>query len=279
MVVAMITAVAQGRDREKLASRIWPETPMSELVVLQHLEREGPGLFAEEAERRGWGVQVCRLDQGVPLPVLGPDQALLVLGGPMGVADIGTPEFPWLAAEIDLLRDCLECERPVIGLCLGAQLLAFAAGGQVVPLEAGEPPTRRYELGWEPVRWTVPVAQEPVLAGLDASERVLHWHGDRILLPASATLLGSTALCPEQMYRIDHHAHGLQFHVEVTAEALERWLAEDGAYVAEALGPDGADRLRQDQRRWGAACERQGRRLINNLLDRAGLLLGAYPLA
>ncbi len=252
---------------------------MSELVVLQHLEREGPGLFAEEAERRGWGVRVCRLDRGEPLPVLGPDQALLVLGGPMGVSDIGSPAFPWLAGEIALLQDCLECERPVIGLCLGAQLLAHAAGGRVVPLEAGDPLVKRYELGWEEVHWTVPVDQEPVLAGLEPSERMLHWHGDRILLPASATLLGSTALCPEQMYRIDHFAHGLQFHAEVTAEALERWLVEDGDYVALALGPDGAERVRQDQRRWRADCERQWRHLINNLLDRAQLLLGAYPLA
>jgi GMP synthase (glutamine-hydrolysing) len=252
--------------------------PMTHLVVLQHLEREGPGRFAEEALRRGWTVTVCRPDRGEPMPRLGPDQALLVLGGPMGVADIGSPSFPWLAGEVALLRECLACERPVIGLCLGAQLLAFAAGGQVVPLMAGEPPVRAYEVGWGPVAWTRTQGQEPVLAGLGDAMPALHWHGDRIQLPAAATLLGSTPLCAEQMFRIDHHAHGLQFHVEVTDAALESWLEEDGDYVRQALGPDGVEQVRSGQARWGEAGERQGRRLINNLLDRASALLGGFPL-
>ncbi len=251
---------------------------MTHLVVLQHLEREGPGRFAGEALRRGWTVTVCRPDRGEPLPRLGPDQALLVLGGPMGVGDIGSQAFPWLAAEVVLLQECLECERPVIGLCLGAQLLAFAAGGQVVPLMAGEPPARAYEVGWGPVAWTRPQGQEPVLAGLGDAMPVLHWHGDRIQLPAAATLLGSTPLCAEQLFRIGHHAHGLQFHVEVTEAALQTWLDEDGDYVRQALGPDGVEQLRAGQARWGEEGERQGRRLINNLLDRACALLGGYPL-
>ncbi|MCP9834281.1 MULTISPECIES: type 1 glutamine amidotransferase [unclassified Cyanobium] len=251
---------------------------MTHLVVLQHLEREGPGRFAEEARRRGWMVTVCRPDRGEALPRLGPDQALLVLGGPMGVADIGSPSFPWLAGEVALLRECLTCERPVIGLCLGAQLLAVAAGGQVVPLMAGEPPVRAYEVGWGPVAWTLPQKEEPVLAGLGDTMPVLHWHGDRIQLPAAATLLGSTPLCAEQMFRIDHHAHGLQFHVEVTQAALQAWLDEDGDYVRQALGPDGVEQVRAGQARWGEEGERQGRLLINNLLDRAWALLGGYPL-
>ena len=252
--------------------------PMTHLVVLQHLEREGPGRFAEEARRRGWMVTVCRPDRGEALPRLGPDQALLVLGGPMGVADIGSPSFPWLEAEVALLRECLACERPVIGLCLGAQLLAVAAGGQVVPLMAVEPPVRAYEVGWGPVGWTRPQKEEPVLAGLGDTMPVLHWHGDRIQLPAAATLLGSTPLCAEQLFRIGHHAHGLQFHVEVTDAALEVWLDEDGDYVRMALGPDGVEQVRACQARWGEEGERQGRRLINNLLDRIAALLGGYPL-
>ncbi len=252
-------------------------TAMTQLVVLQHLEREGPGRFAEEIRRRGWGLTVCRPDLGEPMPRLGPGQALLVLGGPMGVGDIGSPAFPWLAAEVALLRECLDCERPVIGLCLGAQLLAFAAGGRVEPLRVGDPPVRAYEVGWGPVEWTLPEAREPVLAGLGDGAPVLHWHGDRIRLPPGATLLGSTPLCSEQMFRIGHHAHGLQFHVEITAAGLERWLEEDGDYVRLALGPDGVERVRQGQTRWGEAGERQGRRLINNLLDRLDVLLGACP--
>ena len=218
--------------------------PMTRLVVLQHLEREGPGRFAEEAGRRGWGVSVCRPDLGEPLPPLEADQPLLVLGGPMGVGDIGGPEFPWLAEEVALLRECLAGEHPVIGVCLGAQLLAYAAGGRVEPLMTGEPPVRAYEVGWGTVDWTRPEADEPVLAGLGSGAAVLHWHGDRIRLPPGATLLGSTPICAEQMFRIGRHAHGLQFHVEVGDASLERWLEEDGDYVRMALGPDGVATVR-----------------------------------
>jgi GMP synthase-like glutamine amidotransferase len=242
--------------------------PMTRLVVLQHLEREGPGRFAEEAGRRGWGVSVCRPDLGEPLPPLEADQVLLVLGGPMGVGDIGAPEFPWLAQEVALLRECLACGRPVIGVCLGAQLLAFAAGGRVEPLMAGDPPVRACELGWGMVHWTLAEADEPVLAGLGTGAAVLHWHGDRIVLPPGATLLGSTPICAEQMFRIGHLAHGLQFHVEVADGSLERWLEEDGEYVRTALGPDGLEALRAGHQQWGPMVERQGRRLIHNLLDR-----------
>jgi GMP synthase-like glutamine amidotransferase len=243
-------------------------TPMTRLVVLQHLEREGPGRFAEEAGRRGWGVSVCRPDLGEPMPRLGPGQVLLVLGGPMGVGDIGSPAFPWLQSEVALLRDCLARRQPMIGVCLGAQLLAFAAGGRVEPLMAGEPPGRVYELGWGRVDWTLPEAAEPALDGLGTGAAVLHWHGDRIRLPDGATLLGSTSLCAEQMFRIGHQAYGLQFHVEVADASLERWLDEDGDYVRMALGPGGAEAVRAGRDRWGEAGERQGRRLINNLLDR-----------
>ena len=113
---------------------------MTRLVVLQHLEREGPGLFAVEARTRGWEVLICRLDRAEPLPLLQSQDCLLVLGGPMGVADLGDPAFPWLAAEVELLRQVLRRGQPVIGVCLGAQLLALAAGGTAVPLVVGEPP-------------------------------------------------------------------------------------------------------------------------------------------
>ena len=88
---------------------------MTRLVVLQHLEPEGPGLFAAEAGRRGWPIQIVRLDQGDPLPQLEPADLLLVLGGPMGVADVGHPAYPWLEGEVELVRQALAQPPPLGG--------------------------------------------------------------------------------------------------------------------------------------------------------------------
>lgn len=241
---------------------------MAELMVIQHLEREGPGRFAAAAARRGWRMRICRPDQGEPLPAAEEeDQALLVLGGPMGVADLESGAHPWLAAEVELIRQRLQSRRPVLGICLGAQLLALAAGGTAVPLAVGQPPRPLREVGWGAVTWTVPPAQEPVLRGLAASTLMLHWHGDRIVLPPGATLLASTLHCPEQMFRLGRHGWGLQFHPEVSPEALEVWLREDEPYVVEALGAEGPERIRREGLLWGSSFVPQAERLVDQLLQ------------
>lgn len=240
---------------------------MTRLVVLQHLEREGPGLFAREARIRGWELSLCRMDRGERPPPLGPADRLLVLGGPMGVADLGDPAYPWLPAELELLQAVLQRGLPVIGVCLGAQLLALAAGGTAQPLQVGEPPRPLREVGFGAISWWPDPAVEPLLHGLEASELVLHWHGDRCVLPPGAELLASSLHCREQAFRLGPVAYGLQFHVELEPPMLERWLMEDNAYVVAALGPEGPAHLRADARRWGERLERQGRRLVANLFD------------
>lgn len=249
--------------------------PATRLVVLQHLEPEGPGLFAQEAAQRGWPVQVVRLDRGEALPQLEASDLLLVLGGPMGVGDLGDPAYPWLEAEVALLRRALAADVPLIGVCLGAQLLALAAGGTAVPLQVGEPPRPLREVGYGAISWHGDPATDPWLRGLEASELVLHWHGDRCVLPAGAELLASSLHCREQAFRLGPRAVGLQFHVELEPRQLEQWLHHDRAYVLEALGADGVERIRADAARWGERVARQGRRLVANLFDQ--LSVGPAP--
>jgi GMP synthase-like glutamine amidotransferase len=240
----------------------------AELVVIQHVEREGPGLLAEAAAARGWPLRLVRAWAGDPLP--DPERAgtiLVVLGGPMGIADLEDPATPWLAPTVALLRRRLALDLPVIGICLGAQLLAQASGGTAVPLRVGDPPLPHREVGFGALHFTRTAAEEPVLRGLAPAEVVLHWHGDRLQLPPAATLLASTLPCPEQFFRLGRRAYGLQFHVEVTAASLERWIVEDAAYVQAALGPEGAVRLRADASRWLSTSTPVWRRLIDTLLD------------
>ncbi len=240
---------------------------MAELLVLQHLPLEGPGLIGTCAVERGHTVSVVDLSSGAALPpACSPGQILVVMGGPMGVGDLGNPAYPWLTAELELLRQRLAQQAPVLGICLGAQLLAAAAGGGAEPLWVGDPPRPLREVGWGAVTFTAPAADEPVLSGLSASELVLHWHGDRIVLPAEAVLLASSLHCREQAFRIGQHAWGLQFHIELEAAGLDAWLADDADYVREALGPAGAERIRDGAARWGEAVSISGRRFIHNLL-------------
>ena len=239
------------------------------LLVIQHVDREGPDLIGRLAEERGMTVHTLRPDRGDALPDPGacPNTIALVLGGPMGVSDRHRPDQAWLQTELDWLRAWHRQNRPVIGICLGAQLLATAAGGTVKALEVGEPPLPLREVGIGAIHWLVSPEDEPLLRGLHASEPVLHWHGDRIHLPSEATLLGSSLHCPEQLFRIGHHAVGLQFHWETTGPSLERWLSEDHDYVVGALGRDGPEQVRRQWDAIGATIERRGRRVFSQILD------------
>ena len=238
------------------------------LLVVQHVDREGPDLIETLALERGMSIRVLRPDQGavLPSPVDCPDTIALVLGGPMGVNERHNPELAWLQRELDWIGTWHRHSKPILGICLGAQLLAAAAGGSIETLTSGDPPQDLKELGIGSIHWVINPSDEPWLQGLNPSEPVLHWHGDRIRLPADATLLASTLHCPEQVFRIGAHAIGLQCHWEVSAGNLERWITEDQAYVMKALGPDGPTLLRQQWTTSGAVVEQRGRLVLTQIL-------------
>ena len=224
---------------------------MSRLLVLQHLEREGPGLFLQIAKKKGFRVCIFRLDLGDCLPDLNNGDLLLVLGGPMGIRDIGNPKYPWLRKEVDLIKEALNKEIGIIGVCLGAQLLAYAAGGDVEVLESGIPPQPLAEIGWHTVSPHVFKKDNEITSLLRKPFPVLHWHGDRILLPDLAELIASSCRCKEQLFQIGSLAYGIQFHVEIDNEMVRRWIEEDKNFVLSGLGRDGQFILRKQQREYG----------------------------
>lgn len=239
------------------------------LLVIQHVDREGPGLIGTLATERGWTLCKLRPDRGdaLPDPFSCRNTTAIVLGGPMGVNERRQPDMTWLQRELDWLTAWHQHQKPVLGICLGAQLLAVAAGGCVEPLLVGRPSQQLKEVGFGAIHWIVHPDDEPLLKGLYPSETVLHWHGDRIRLPADATLLGSSLHCAEQMFRIGGHAIGLQFHMEVTETSFERWIREDIDYVVNAMGKHGPDQLRASWKQLGPAMEQRGRQLFNTLLS------------
>jgi GMP synthase (glutamine-hydrolysing) len=175
--------------------------------------------------------EACPLE-GDALPAHEEVAGALVMGGPMNVDE--TDRHPGLATIRDWLAEAVRGEMPVLGICLGAQLLARALGAAVVPGE-------RREIGFRAV--TVDDPADPILGGLAPGARVLHWHGDVFELPAGATHLASSELTAHQAFRRGN-AWGVLFHPEADAALVERWMAtpemstEAGLVAATAPGFD-----------------------------------------
>lgn len=152
---------------------------------------------------------------------------LVVLGGPIGVYEQAS--YPFLTAEIALLRQRLARQQPTLGICLGAQLMAAALGAKVYPGPSGK------EIGWMPVFAPDGAGTDNPLQPLfQPGLQVLHWHGDTFDLPAGARLLASSALYPHQAFAVGQHALALQFHPEVQAQALQRWYVGHACELAQA---------------------------------------------
>jgi len=237
---------------------------MKTAIILKHVEFEGPSRIAPLLVERGYELDVRALYLGDRVPShLGHDEILIVMGGPMGVSDLDKPELPFLKQEVELLRSCVEQNLPALGVCLGSQLLAHAAGAQVRQMHDGQ--TRRYEVGWDAIRFHHELSAQ-VLRGLPLEGQVLHWHGDTFELPTGAQHLASSSVCPNQAFRLGRQ-FGLQFHCEVTQGDVEAWLAADDGFVERANGKDAFARIRRDTAQHISAQDELGDRLLGNILD------------
>jgi len=235
------------------------------LLVLQHLEIEGPGLFEQFAKERNLKIEIIRLDNKNALPQTKKGDLILIMGGPMGVKDIGRDRYPWLKLEKDFIKKDLENERPIIGVCLGAQLLASAAGGDVEILKYGSPPKALPEIGWSQI--FIDKSNKDFKALFEDPFHVLHWHGDRILLPNKALLIASISRCKEQFFRIGDFAYGLQFHIETTVTMINKWIKEDKEFVFKGLGSNGQEILREENKKYSDKTFLKRKLLINKLFE------------
>jgi len=183
--------------------------PLRAAHYLQHVPFEGLGAIGPWLRDAGYRISGTPLHESAHLPEAEEIDFLVVMGGPMSVND--EVEFPWLRDEKRLVRECVERGVPVLGVCLGAQLLASAMGAEVGP-------AREREIGWFPVRGA-PRESESTFP-FPASVEVFHWHGETFDLPEGAVRLASSEVCENQAFQLGRTAIGLQFHLEVTASSL-----------------------------------------------------------
>jgi GMP synthase-like glutamine amidotransferase len=184
------------------------------VAVVMHVESEGPGVLGEVLEAAGAAVDVVHLDRGESLPEPGALEAAIVLGGPMNVYEDSI--HPFLREEDRFLRAAAERGLPVLGICLGAQLIAKAAGAAVTK-------NRVKEVGWYTVTLTEDGVRDPLFRELPPALTVLQWHEDTFDIPAAGTLLATGRDCVNQAFRVGN-SWGLQFHLEANRSMLRDWF-------------------------------------------------------
>ena len=228
------------------------------ILIVKHIDIEGPGTLGDFLEARGEAFRVLELGIGEPMPA-SPRifKAVVVLGGPMNVDE--EERFPFLKSENNFIREVLKEGIPYLGICLGSQLLAKAAGAKVVKSPGKE-------IGWYHIQLTNEGKKDPLFKGFSESDPVYHWHGDMFQIPLNGRLLAIARGCPHQALKVGENAYGLQFHVEVTDKSIKEWC---DAYCQTDL-PDRLDHAKsmiEDYWKYKQDFDRQAKLLYHNFFE------------
>ncbi|MBO9155098.1 type 1 glutamine amidotransferase [Chitinophaga sp. GCM10012297] len=230
---------------EDLASKGFNTTNMR-IHHLQHVPFEGLAAIEDWAKQRSHTLTATRWYETDVLPRLEDFDMLVVMGGPMGIYD--EADYPWLRDEKKFIRQSIDSGKPVLGVCLGSQLLADVLGAKVYP-------NRHKEIGWFPVQFHPELNNGELV--------VCHWHGDTFDLPEGAVRLAESAACKNQAYRYGDRVYGLQFHLETTPGSMEGMIAACGHELAKAEWVQTAEEMRN-----GLPYAEATRTVLFRLLDR-----------
>jgi GMP synthase-like glutamine amidotransferase len=202
------------------------------LHYIQHVPFEGPANIESWAREQNWEISSTHLYRGEKPPAADQVDWLVVMGGPMNVYEEN--QYPWLAAEKEFIREAIAKGKTVLGICLGAQLIADVLGGKVVRNEYKE-------IGWFPVTCLPEGLSSIPFHGLPNEFTALHWHGDTFSLPPGATMLAESEACPAQAFSFDSgRVLALQFHLESSVESVRSLIENcsdelvDGKYIQTA---------------------------------------------
>jgi GMP synthase-like glutamine amidotransferase len=195
-----------------------------QILIFRHFPTEGPGYFAEFLDRQGLAHRTIKVDESEPVPESIADiPGLVFMGGPMSVND----RLSWIPKVLHLIRTAVAADVPVLGHCLGGQLLSKALGGRVHR-------NRAKEFGWLPVMAEDSLLADPWLGDLPPRFEVFHWHGETFSIPPGATHLLRSRYCRNQAFVIGKSL-GLQCHIEMTPELVRNWARAGAGEIARAL--------------------------------------------
>lgn len=219
--------------------------------IFQHAEFEGPGIILPLLEERGLDIHIVKLFAGDPIPHEDDIDFAIMLGGPMSVLD--EANYPYFVREKELCRDMIQLGKPLLGICLGAQMIASAFRAAII-----KAPEK--EIGWFPVRWQDCCNSHNLNLG---TFQALHWHGEMFKVPKEATKLASSEGCENQAFKLGR-AIALQFHLEATAESVESMLkncADDFATTGKFIQSE------KDIRSFTAKYVKEANNLMEQILD------------
>jgi len=188
-------------------------------LIIKHVDIEGPGLIEYCLKQENISYQVHNLKPGVHLPKLDDLTHIVILGGPMNVYEVD--RYPFLREEDLFIKEAIQRGKSILGICLGAQLIAKALGAKVF-----KAPVK--EIGWYDVSLTRIGSIDPLFSKLPKTFSVFQWHEDTFEIPHSATLIATSSPVPYQAFRYGNNAYGLQFHLEVTGEMIRKWMETYG---------------------------------------------------
>jgi GMP synthase (glutamine-hydrolysing) len=177
-----------------------------------HVPFEGPGVMAEWFLEKGHRLEYTRFYQGDPLPGSSEVDLLIIMGGPMNVFDYHM--HSWMQEEIEWVGEYIRSGKPVLGICLGAQIIAAALGEEVYP-------GPEKEIGWHNLQFLPSLGEFRIFTDLPTSRKAFHWHGDTFNIPKGAVRIARSQLFPNQGFIFDKRVVALQFHLEVTPESVE----------------------------------------------------------
>lgn len=223
------------------------------IYAIQHLAFEDLGSLEDVFYQLGFRVRYFEAGVDDLSPALNYEGLTIILGGPIGVYE--TEDYPFLIDEISGLRQRLKNDKPTIGICLGAQLIAHALGANVY---AGE----QKEIGWSELE--IKNVEQNILSPLK-NTKVLHWHGDTFDLPENATLLASSAMYPNQAFSIGKNILALQFHLEILEESFEKWLIGHTCEIRNAQLS--IQQLRNDNYLYAQDLEQKTQNLMRSFLE------------
>jgi len=185
-----------------------------DILIIKHVDIEGPGLIEHCLEQRAIPYRVICLETGEPLPKPGGFTHIVLLGGPMNVYE--EDRYPFLKTEDLFIKEAIQRGKHILGICLGAQLIAKSLGARVT-----KSPVK--EIGWCEVSLTEEGLKDPLFAPLPKAFPVFQWHEDTFEIPKWGSRLATSAAVPNQAFRYGDNAYGLQFHLEVTMEMIREW--------------------------------------------------------